>query len=138
SIGTNDLTQYTLAVDRGNDLVSELYEDMHPAVLQMIQMTVEAGVRANIPVSLCGEMATNLRAVPVLIGLGVQTLSASPVYLPSIKRVIRAMTLTEGKELAAKALESGSVAEINEILDQWLDEHASGVSFFLNSPDSST
>ncbi len=138
SIGTNDLTQYILAVDRGNDLVSDLYEDLHPAVLQMIKRTVEAAERANIPVSLCGEMATNLRAVPVLIGLGVQSLSASPVYLPAIKRVIRAMTLAEGKELAAKALESGSVDEIHQILDQWLDEHASGVSFFLKNDESAT
>ncbi|GMQ82486.1 MAG: phosphoenolpyruvate-protein phosphotransferase PtsI [Rhodothermia bacterium] len=138
SIGTNDLTQYTLAVDRGNDLVSDLYEDMHPAVLQMIKRTVEAAERANIPVSLCGELATNLRAVPVLLGLGVQALSASPVYLPAIKRVIRAMTLAEGKELATKALESGSVDEIRQILDQWLYEHESGISFFLNSDESAT
>lgn len=138
SIGTNDLTQYILAVDRGNDLVAKLYEDMHPAVLQMIKRTVEAAERADIPVSLCGELATNLRAVPVLIGLGVQTLSASPVYLPAIKRVIRAMTLAEGKELADQALTSGSAVEIRQMLDQWLDEHAIGVSFFLNRDESST
>ncbi len=138
SIGTNDLTQYTLAVDRGNDLVAKLYEDMHPAILQMIKRTVEAAERADIPVSLCGELATNLRAVPVLIGLGVQTLSASPVYLPAIKRVIRAMTLAEGKELADQALISGSAVEIRQMLDQWLDEHAIGVSFFLNRDESST
>ncbi|MCZ6705422.1 MAG: phosphoenolpyruvate--protein phosphotransferase [Bacteroidetes bacterium] len=138
SIGTNDLTQYTLAVDRGNDLVAKLYEDMHPAILQMIKRTVEAAERADIPVSLCGELATNLRAVPVLIGLGVQTLSASPVYLPSIKRVIRAMTLAEGKELADQALISGSAVEIRQMLDQWLDEHSIGVSFFLNRDESST
>ena len=138
SIGTNDLTQYTLAVDRGNDLVAKLYEDLHPAILQMIKRTVEAAERADIPVSLCGELATNLRAVPVLIGLGVQTLSASPVYLPAIKRVIRAMTLAEGKELADQALTSGSAVEIRQMLDQWLDEHAIGVSFFLNRDESST
>ena len=138
SIGTNDLTQYTLAVDRGNDLVAKLYEDLHPAILQMIKRTVEAAERADIPVSLCGELATNLRAVPVLIGLGVQTLSASPVYLPAIKRVIRAMTLAEGKELADQALTSGIAVEIRQMLDQWLDEHAIGVSFFLNRDESST
>ncbi|MBO6577287.1 MAG: phosphoenolpyruvate--protein phosphotransferase [Rhodothermales bacterium] len=131
SIGTNDLTQYTLAVDRGNDLVAGLYQDLHPAVLMLIRRTVEAARGHGIPVSVCGEMATNLRAVPVLIGLGVETLSASPVYLPSIKRVVRAMKRSEGRLLASEALQSKNAAEVGGRLDQWLDEHACGVGFFL-------
>ncbi len=137
SIGTNDLTQYTLAVDRGNDLVADLYQDLHPAVLQMIKYTVDAAREADIPVSLCGELATNLRAVPVLIGLGVDTLSASPVYLPAIKRVVRAMTLAEGRQLAKKALASENAEEIRNMLDRWLDEHACGVAFFLEGDNNS-
>ena len=134
SIGTNDLTQYTLAVDRGNDLVAGLYQDLHPAVLMLIRRTVEAARGHGIPVSVCGEMATNLRAVPVLIGLGVDTLSASPVYLPSIKRVVRAMKRSEGRLLASEALQSKNAAEVGGRLDQWLDEHACGVGFFLEGP----
>jgi phosphotransferase system enzyme I (PtsI) len=134
SIGTNDLTQYVLAVDRGNDLVAEIYNELHPAVLQLIRMTTEAAHKAGIPVSLCGELATNLRAVPVLLGLGVDSLSASPVYLPAIKRVIRAMKRTEGEALAERALASEDPEEFRRFMDRWLEEHACGVSFFLEGP----
>ena len=137
SIGTNDLTQYVLAVDRGNDLVADLYQDLHPAVLQLIKNTVDAARRAGIPVSLCGELATNLRAVPVLIGLGVDTLSASPVYLPAIKRVVRAMKLTEGRRLAKMALTSDNAADLGNMLDRWLDGHGCGLSFFLDDGNAS-
>ncbi|MFT5142268.1 MAG: phosphotransferase system enzyme I (PtsI) [Rhodothermales bacterium] len=134
SIGTNDLTQYTLAVDRGNDLVADLYQDLHPAVLMLIRRTVEAARGHGIPVGVCGEMATNLRAVPVLIGLGVDSLSVSPVYLPGVKRVIRAMKLSEGRMLASEALQSQNAVEVATRLDQWLEEHACGVGFFLEGP----
>ncbi len=135
SIGTNDLTQYVLAVDRGNDMVAEIYDELHPAVLQLIQLTTNAAKAAGIPVSLCGELATNLRAVPVLLGLGIDTLSASPVYLPAIKRVIRAMKLSEGEGLARRALASSDPEEFRSFMDRWLEEHACGVSFFLEGPD---
>ncbi len=131
SIGTNDLTQYTLAVDRGNDLVADLYSDLHPAVLMLIRRTVEVARGHGIPVSVCGELATNLRAVPILIGLGVDSLSVSPVYLPGVKRVIRAMKRSEGRLLASEALQSTSAEEVAVRLDKWLEEHACGVSFFL-------
>ena len=121
SIGTNDLTQYVLAVDRGNDLVADLYDELHPAVLQLIKMTTDAAKAAGIPVSLCGELATNLRAVQVLIGLGIDTLSASPIYLPGIKRVIRAMKMSEGRDLAAKALIASDPSEFRAELGRWLD-----------------
>ena len=134
SIGTNDLTQYVLAVDRGNDMVAEIYDELHPAVLQLIRKTCNAAHAVGIPVSLCGELATNLRAVPVLLGLGVDTLSASPVYLPAIKRVIRAMKRTEGEGLAERALASSDPEEFRAFMDRWLEEHACGVSFFLEGP----
>ncbi|MGA0255002.1 MAG: phosphoenolpyruvate--protein phosphotransferase [Rhodothermales bacterium] len=135
SIGTNDLTQYVLAVDRGNDLVAEIYNELHPAVLELIRMTAEAAHNVGIPVSLCGELATNLRAVPVLLGLGVDSLSASPVYLPAMKRVIRAMKRSEGKALAAQALASSDPEDFRRFMDRWLEEHACGVSFFLEGAD---
>ena len=106
-------------------------------MLQLIKNTVDAARRAGIPVSLCGELATNLRAVPVLIGLGVDTLSASPVYLPAIKRVVRAMKLTEGRRLAKMALKSDNAADLGNMLDRWLDEHGCGLSFFLDDGNAS-
>ncbi len=131
SIGTNDLTQYVLAVDRGNDLVADLYEELHPAVLMLIRRTVDAARRHGIPVGLCGELASNPRAVPILVGLGIDELSASPVYLPGIKRVIRAMKKTEGEMLARMALEALTADEVREKLDHWLGEHACGFTYFF-------
>ncbi|QXD17146.1 phosphoenolpyruvate--protein phosphotransferase [Rhodocaloribacter litoris] len=132
SIGTNDLTQYVLAVDRGNDLVAGLYADLHPAVLMLVDRAVKAGHRQGIPVSLCGELATNPRAIPILVGLGLDELSASPVYLPGIKRIIRAMKRSEGVALARMAMNAASEEAIRENLDHWLDEHACGTAYFLD------
>lgn len=129
SIGTNDLTQYVLAVDRGNDLVSGLFDELHPAVLQLIYHTVGAAREAGIPVGLCGELATNLQAVPVLVGLGVTSLSASPVYLPGMKRIVRSMSLREGKDVAERALRSEDVQDTHAFLAEWLTEHGCGLDY---------
>lgn len=133
SIGTNDLTQYALAVDRGNDLVSKLFRDLHPAVLHLVRKTLEAARRRGIPVSVCGELAANLRAVPILVGMGVDALSMSPVYLPGVKRVIRSMSKEEGQLLAREALESDDADEVAARLDRWLEEHGCGVPFLVDS-----
>lgn len=127
SIGTNDLTQYTLAVDRGNDLVADRFDELHPAVLTLIRQTVEAAHAAGISVSLCGELAANPRATPILVGLGVDELSASPVYLPEIKRIIRLMCLDEAQALAARALRAESAAEVEAMVEAWLEDNACGV-----------
>jgi phosphotransferase system enzyme I (PtsI) len=89
SIGTNDLIQYTLAIDRIDDSVSYLYDPLHPAVLRLIQMTIEAGQACGIPVSMCGEMAGNPGCVPLLLGLGLRELSMQPGSLLEIKKIVR-------------------------------------------------
>jgi len=109
SIGTNDLVQYTLAVDRGNDRVAHLFDPAHPAVLELIERTVAAGREQGISTSVCGEMAGNPVFVPLLMGLGVDTLSVSPSAIALIKAVIRHVTYADAVELAAevRAMEGG-------------------------------
>ncbi len=97
SLGTNDLTQYTLAVDRANDQVASLFDPLHPAVLKLIRRTVEAGARHNIPVSVCGEMAGDARVTAMLLGLGLRELSMSAPMLPVVKQEIRSTSLKTGE-----------------------------------------
>ena len=115
SIGTNDLTQYTLAVDRGNERVAHLYDSLHPAVLQLIHLTVQAAEDAGIPVSICGEMATNPLAVPILIGLGIGELSGTPAAVPVVKEIIRALEVGDVEADARAALGARTVAEVHMI-----------------------
>ncbi len=115
SIGTNDLTQYTLAVDRGNERVAHLYDHLHPAVLRLIDDTVRAAERARIPVSVCGEMAGDALAVPLLIGLGISELSATPSAVPVIKEIVRALDVGVVADDARAALRAPSAAEVHAI-----------------------
>lgn len=115
SIGTNDLTQYTLAVDRGNERVAHLYDPLHPAVLTLIARTVDAARRADIPVSVCGEMATNPLAVPLLVGLGINELSGTPSQVPLVKEIVRAVEFGQVSRDARRALAASSVAEVRLI-----------------------
>ena len=103
SIGTNDLVQYTLAVDRTNELVANMYNAGNPAVIRLIRMTVDAARASRIPVSCCGESAGELEYTMLLIGLGLRTLSASPGYLPALKRLIRSVTVEQCELVAQKA-----------------------------------
>ena len=100
SIGTNDLTQYTLALDRADDQIADLFDSHHPALWRLIQFTVDAAVRANIPVSVCGELAGDPHFVPLLLGLGVRNLSMAPTALPAVKRCIRGLRLSDARHLA--------------------------------------
>ena len=131
SIGTNDLTQFTLAVDRGNDLVAGLYHELHPAVLAMIARTVEAASGEGIPVSVCGEVAADPRVTPLLVGLGVRTLSASPAYLTLVKRVIRAFTLDEAEDLAQRALRQPDAGSVRRLLNYFLACHNADLASIL-------
>jgi phosphotransferase system enzyme I (PtsP) len=115
SIGTNDLTQYTLAVDRGNEHVAHLYDPMHPAVLALIDYSVRAGSRAGIPVSLCGEMASSPLAVPILVGLGIGELSGTPAAVPIVKEIVHALDFGDAQADARRAREVGSADEVRAI-----------------------
>ena len=112
SLGTNDLIQYSLAVDRLNEKIAHLYEPTHPAILNLIKLTVDAGHRNGIWVGVCGEMAGDPTLVPLLLGLGVDELSTSPPVVPQIKFLIRRLRLSEAKEFTQWALAQESGAEI--------------------------
>jgi phosphotransferase system enzyme I (PtsI) len=112
SIGTNDLIQYLLAIDRGNNRIAHLYEPAHPAVLRTLKHVVDEAHRAGVPVSVCGEMAGDPVYVPLLLGLGVDALSMTPPLLPAVKYLVRAMTMTDARTLAAEVLQLGSAQEI--------------------------
>jgi phosphotransferase system enzyme I (PtsI) len=113
SIGTNDLTGYTLAVDRMNERVAHLYQPTHPAVIRLIRMTVEAGRRHGRRTTVCGEMAGEPALVPLLVGLGIDELSATPALVPQVKFLLRRLKLPEAKALAEFALGCDSAAEIH-------------------------
>lgn len=131
SIGSNDLTQYTLAVDRGNDLVAGKYQELDPAVLHLIKCTIDAAHDAGITVSLCGELAARPVATPLLIGLGIDELSASPIYLPELKRVVRAIRVQEARDLAAVCLKAHDAHEVEAVLRKWLTDHDCDVGTLL-------
>jgi phosphotransferase system enzyme I (PtsI) len=116
AIGTNDLTQYTLAVDRGNEQVANLFRPFHPAVLRLVERVISVGARAGIPVSLCGEMAADPLAVPVLVGLGLKEFSMHPPALPLARSLVRALSFREARKMAQKALALATAKEIEEYL----------------------
>lgn len=113
SIGTNDLIQYLLAVDRGNDIVSGQYQEFHPAVIRTIKHIIKEGKTENVFVSICGEMAADTLAVPLLVGLGLDSLSVSPSAIPFIKKIIRSLNYGEVKILAEECLQMKTEDEIS-------------------------
>ena len=114
SIGTNDLIQYSLAVDRLNERIAHLYEPTHPAVVRLIKLTVDAANHHGIWCGVCGEMAGDPFMTPLLLGLGVNELSIAPSFLPRIKFLIRRLKMEEAEELAEFALHCESGREIME------------------------
>ena len=116
SIGTNDLIQYLLAVDRGNEIVSQLYQEFEPAVIRTIRHIIKESHKHKIPVGMCGEMAGNPVATHLLLGLGLDEFSVAPTVLPEIKKIIRAATVKEAQKIAAKALTFSTVEEVQEHL----------------------
>ncbi len=122
SIGTNDLIQYTIAVDRGNEKISDLYEPFHPAVLRLIRMVVENGHGAGIPVGMCGEMAGDPMMTVILLGLGLDELSMSAFGIPEIKRIIRSTTILEAEELLGTLMDMKSIRDIDRYVRNWMEE----------------
>jgi phosphotransferase system enzyme I (PtsI) len=118
SIGTNDLIQYTIAIDRVDDEVSYLYEPLHPAVLRLIRMTIDAGDRANIPVAMCGEMAGDIKFTQLLLGLGLREFSVHPTYLLEVKKNILESELETLTGVADAALLASTAADVEKLLEQ--------------------
>ncbi len=116
SIGTNDLSQYIMAGDRTNPRVANLVDALHPAVLRMIQQTIEAGHAAGIPVGLCGELAADPLATGILLGLGLDELSVNPQSIPVIKQGIHQLSLEESEAIAVSALQQDSAEQVRELI----------------------
>ncbi|MEO0092004.1 MAG: phosphoenolpyruvate--protein phosphotransferase [candidate division WOR-3 bacterium] len=116
SIGSNDLTQYTLAVDRDNDRVAKLYDHLHPAVLKLIKLTIDAAHKNGIWVGLCGEFASDPLGIILLVGLGIDELSMVPFAIPMAKKIIRSIDFTVVKEIAQQALNLATPKEINDFI----------------------
>ena len=116
SIGTNDLTQYMMAADRGNASVAHLSDSFHPAVLRMVRNAVEAGHTAGIPVGMCGELAGKPDAAPLLIGLGIDELSMNAPCIPEMKAVIRTLSAEACRNLAERALDLDDGDKVRQLL----------------------
>jgi phosphotransferase system enzyme I (PtsI) len=122
SIGTNDLIQYLLAIDRGNNRIAHLYDPAHPAVLRMLKQIVDAGHARQLKVSVCGEMAGEPVYVPLLLGLGVDELSMTPTLLPAVKFLVRAMKLSDAQSLAREALAQTDPKKTYALIEAFYNE----------------
>lgn len=129
SIGSNDLIQYTLACDRGNERLGDLYHPLDPAVLRLIALTIEAAHARGKWVGLCGEMAGQRLAIPLLLGLGLDEFSMTPRAIPEAKRLIRSLSVSQARQIADHALSLSTAAEVSEYL-------ASAISSVDSLPDS--
>ena len=122
SIGSNDLVQYTMAADRGNDRVAYLYRPTHPSILRLIEFCVAAAKRNNIFVGVCGQMAGDPATAVLLMGLGVHELSMSPGSIPLIRRVVRSLSLHEASLVARRAIDCRNAAEAMKLAQKLLEE----------------
>jgi phosphoenolpyruvate-protein phosphotransferase (PTS system enzyme I) len=122
SLGTNDLTQSLLAVDRGNENVDELFDPMHPAVLRAIKFVADAAQKMQIPLNVCGEMASNPAQVIMLLGLGLRDLSMTPSAIPAIRRLVRSISIAAAEKIANEAIKLNTPAEVNRYVQIHLSE----------------
>jgi phosphotransferase system enzyme I (PtsI) len=116
SIGTNDLIQYTMAIDRGNPHVAHLYNPLHPAVIRLLKQVADAGRHNNVPVFMCGEMAGEPYCVPILLGLGLKELSTNPQSIPMVKKTIRSLDIVESHDFLAKVLTLTTTQQVEEMV----------------------
>ena len=123
SICTNDLVQYTLAVDRGNKKVAPLFRELHPSVLKLIKQTIDAGLNNGINVAMCGELAGKSIAVPLLVGLGLTTFSVGPQRLPDTKRVIANLKYSDCAKLASRVMSLSTAERVEAVLHDWFKAH---------------
>jgi len=131
SIGTNDLIQYSIGVDRTNRHVSYLYQPLHPATLRAIKLVVDAAHQAGIEVSLCGEVASDPFCVPILLGMGIDSISMTPQAIPGIKRIIRQTNMHDCRKLLVNVLECRTVSRINNlVMDNIFKHFPEEVTFF--------
>jgi phosphotransferase system enzyme I (PtsI) len=120
SIGTNDLIQYALAVDRVNEKIAYLYEPAHPGVLRLIKSVIDNGHKNGIWVGMCGEMASEPALALLLLGLGLDEFSMSPIVLPEIKKVIRAVTMKDAQDVAERALSLSTGKDVKMFVNRKL------------------
>ncbi|MCS6892726.1 MAG: phosphoenolpyruvate--protein phosphotransferase, partial [Rhodovarius sp.] len=116
AIGTNDLAMYTLAVDRAEVDLAHLYDPLHPAVLRLVQFATEAALRLRMPVSICGEMGGNPHLVPLILGLGIRSLSMSAAAIPRVKQAVRALNIDDCARLARRVMEQSDPQRIRELV----------------------
>src|SRR6185437_12750792 len=119
SIGTNDLIQYCLAVDRTDDRVSRLYEPLHPAILRILRHVARGARRRDLPVSVCGEMAADPALLPLLAGLGLREFSMTPAAIGIAKQTVRGMRISDATRLASRALKAATAAEVERTLTEF-------------------
>ncbi|MBN2443940.1 MAG: phosphoenolpyruvate--protein phosphotransferase [Spirochaetales bacterium] len=123
SIGTNDLIQYTIAVDRGNERVAYLYEPFHPAVLRLIQKVINSAKDSGIKIEMCGEMAGNIYATIILLGLGLESFSMISFRIPKIKKLIRSVSYEDTVKLTEEVMKLSHAKQIETRIKQWMEEH---------------
>ena len=116
SIGTNDLIQYSFAIDRGNRHVAHLYQPMHPAIIRMLKQVCDVASDEGIKVVMCGEMAGEPIHTPLLMGLGVDEMSVNPQFIPVIKRMVRDLKLQEARQFVKAVLSATTTGEITEMV----------------------
>jgi len=132
SVGSNDLTQYLLAVDRNNARVADLYDSLHPAVLQALVSVAEASRMENIPLGICGELAGDPEGAVLLLAMGYDILSMNATSLPKVKKALRNINLAEAREVLADVMEMDEGAAVHRRLEQFLTEH--GMEKFIHNP----
>ncbi len=123
SIGTNDLIQYLLAVDRGNDIISDLYQEFHPSVVRSLRTIIEGGKSEGVTTTICGEMAADPIAVPLLVGLGLDSVSVNASSILHIKKIIRSLNFEDAKKLAEECMEMETECQIKSRLKEFYEEN---------------